>query len=120
MKAKINKKVRKKLIDEDVKFLEQLQKNSYEYFPFNYWQSYFNIMQDCLDVWPKKITKSKSYQDAVQFGFLMGFLTCQRYHMDVSEKSQIITKFLKSNGGADGKQKIEDLKLKALEPNFDF
>ena len=113
-------KKRKKLIDEDVKFLEQLQKASYDYFPFSYWQSYFNIMQDTIDVWPKKITKSKTKQNYVHFGFLMGFLTCQIYHMDVSEKSQIITKFLKSNGGADDKQKIEDLKLKALEPNFDF
>ena len=113
-------KKRKKLIDEDVKFLEQLQKASYDYFPFSYWQSYFNIMQDTIDVWPKKITKSKTKQDDVHFGFLIGFLTCQRFHMDVSEKRQIIDKFLKTNGSASAKQKIEDLKLKALEPNFDF
>ena len=118
MKAKTNRKVRKKLKSDDLKFLEKLQKDSYDYFPFSYWQSYFNIMQDTLDVWPSKITKSKSYQDAVHFGFLIGFLTCQRFHMDISDQRQIVEKYLKSKGVTDAKQRIEDLKLKALEPDF--
>jgi len=38
--------------------------------------------------------------------------------MDISDQRQIVEKYLKSKGVTDAKQRIEDLKLKALEPDF--
>ena len=73
-----------------------------------------------IDTWPKKsFTKTQTGKDFVEFGYVVGFLTCQKFHMEVDDKRQIIDEFLTSNKEEMIKLR-EKYKLKALEPNFDF
>ena len=114
------RKRRKQLVDEDVKFLTELNDMSYRWFPFDYHQNYFESMQDLIDSWPtKKFSSIKQGKEFVKFGYITGFLMCQRFHTEVDEKNRIIQKFLKSSK-EDQRKLIEKYKLKALEPNFDI
>ena len=113
-------KRRKPLKDDDVNFLTELNDMAYRWFPFDYNQNYFESMQDLIDSWPtKSFAKTKSGKEFVRFGYITGFLMCQRFHSEVDEKSKIIQKFLQSSK-EDQKRLIEKYKLKCLEPNFDF
>tara|TARA_R100000700_G_C3138629_1_gene121167 strand:+ start:637 stop:1002 length:366 start_codon:yes stop_codon:yes gene_type:complete len=115
-----NKKRRKPLKDEDVQFLQVLNDMAYRWFPFDYNQNYFESMQDLIDSWPtKSFAKTKSGQEFVRFGYITGFLMCQRFHSEVDEKSKIIQQFLKSSK-EEQKKLLNKYKLKSLEPNFDF
>ena len=118
MKAKTKR--RKQLVDEDVKFLNELHELSYRWFPFDYHQNYFESMQDLIDSWPtKKFSSIKLGKEFVQFGYITGFLMCQRFHSEVDEKSKILQAFLKSSK-EDQKKLIEKYKLKCLEPQWDI
>ena len=118
MKAKTKR--RKQLVDEDVQFLTELNDMSYRWFPFDYHQNYFESMQDLIDSWPtKKFSSIKLGKEFVKFGYITGFLMCQRFHSEVDEKSKILQAFLKSSK-EDKKKLIEKYKLMCLESNFDI
>ena len=111
---------RKVLQDKDVQFLHKLKEHSYTWYPFEYHQNYFEVLQDLIDTWPKKsFTKTQTSKECVEFGYVVGFLTCQKFHMEVDDKRQIIDEFLTSPKSEMVKLR-EKYKLKALEPNFDF
>ena len=114
------RKRRKQLVDEDVQVLTELNDMSYRWFPFDYHQNYFESMQDLIDSWPtKKFSSIKTGKEFVKFGYIAGFLMCQRFHSEVDEKNRILQQFLKSSK-EDQKKLIEKYKLKCLEPNFDI
>ena len=58
-------------------------------------------------------------KEFVKFGYITGFLMCQRFHSEVDEKSKILQAFLKSSK-EDQKKLIEKYKLKCLEPQWDI
>ena len=120
MPLKKKKQRRKVLTNDDVAFLTKLKEHSYTWYPFEYHQNYFEVLQDLIDTWPKKsFTKTQTGKDFVEFGYVVGFLTCQKFHMEVDDKRQIIDEFLTSTKDEMVKLR-EKYKLKALEPNFDY
>ena len=113
-------KRRKKLTDEDVQFLTELHEAAYRWYPFDYNQNYFESMQDLIDSWPtRSFAKTKSGKEFIRFGYITGFLMCQRFHSEIDEKSKIISSFLKASK-EDKKKLLEKYKLKCLEPKWDF
>ena len=77
-------------------------------------------MQDLIDSWPtRSFVKSKSGKEFIRFGYITGFLMCQRFHSEIDEKSKIISSFLKASK-EDKKKLLEKYKLKCLEPKWDF
>ena len=120
MPLKKKKQRRKVVTNDDVALLTKLKEHSYTWYPFEYHQNYFEVLQDLIDTWPKKsFTKTQTSKECVEFGYVVGFLTCQKFHMEVDDKRQIIDEFLTSPKDEMVKLR-EKYKLKALEPNFDF
>ena len=120
MPLKKKKQRSKDLTNDDVAFLTKLKEHSYTWYPFGYHQNYFEVLQDLIDTWPKKsFKKTQPSKVCVEFGYVVGFLTCQKFHMEVDDKRQIIDEFLTSPKSEMVKLR-EKYKLKALEPNFDF
>ena len=114
------KKRKPKLTNDDVKILDELKDDSYRWYPFEYHQNYFEILQDLIDSWPNKsFAKTISGKEFVRFGYVVGFLNCQKFHMELDDKRRIIDEVLTST-----KKEMVELrekyKLKALEPKFDL
>ncbi len=64
-------------------------------------------------------TKTQTSKEYVEFVYLVGFLTCKKFNMELDNKRRIIDEFLTFSKDEMAKLR-EKYKLKALKPNFDF
>ena len=112
--------IKRKLPNDDMKLLRQLQRDAVHFLPtpLNVDEPNFQLMKAIVESWPKKkLQSSKQSEEATYFGYLIGVMTAQAHYMTICEERQTIQKFLKSDAAAQIRFK-ERLERKKLEPDY--
>ena len=112
--------IKRKLPNDDMKLLRQLQRDAVHFLPtpLNVDEPNFQLIKAIVESWPKKkLQSSQQSEDATYFGFLIGVMTAQAHYMTICEERQTIQKFLKADAAAQIRFK-ERLERKKLEPDY--